>query len=161
MNIFVQYVQQDVGLRVRIIPVGYLVEKLGMAFRDVGVIPLLALYKFQIGKTEIGKRFQVILDICPRRTNHINVDGQTMGRLSEYEHQCRSALENQGQPARPTFQAATMRGLLFHQVLVIECNADETCPIHSVVKHSFFIIVYSNYSGWTIILPSPSVCRHT
>ena len=52
MNIFVQYVQQDVGLRVRIIPVGDLVEKLGMAFRDVSVISLPALYKFQIGKTE-------------------------------------------------------------------------------------------------------------
>ena len=120
MNIFVQYVQQDVGLRVRIIPVGYLVEKLGMAFRDVGVIPLLALYKFQIGKTEIGKRFQVILDICPRRTNHINVDGQTMGRLSEYEHQCRSALENQ-RTAGPDqhFKQRQCADYFFYQVLVI------------------------------------------
>ena len=120
MNIFVQYVQQNVRLRVRIIPVGDLVEKLGMAFRDVGVIPLLALYKFQIGKTEIGKRFQVILDICPLMSYHINVEGQTMGRLSEYEHQCRSALENQ----RTTGSDQHLKqrqgaDYFFYQVLVI------------------------------------------
>lgn len=46
MNIFIQYVQQNVGLRVSIISVCYPIEKLGMTFGNVGIIPLLAFYEF-------------------------------------------------------------------------------------------------------------------
>ena len=74
MNVLVQYVQQDIGLGVRVVPVSYLIEKLGMAFRYVRVVPLLALHEFQIDKAKIGKRFQIVLYIGSGRTDDINVD---------------------------------------------------------------------------------------
>lgn len=72
--VFAQYIQQDIGLSIRVVPVSYLIEKLGMDFRYVRVVPLLALHEFQIDKAKIGKRFQIVLYIGSGRTNDINVD---------------------------------------------------------------------------------------
>ncbi len=74
MDVFIQHIQQDIGLRISIVPVSNLIEKFGMAFGNVCIVTLLAFHKFQIDETEIGKRLQIIFDIGSGRTNDINVD---------------------------------------------------------------------------------------
>ena len=55
MDVLVQHIQQDIRLRISIVPVGNLIEKLGMALGNVRIVTLLAFYKFQVDKAEIGK----------------------------------------------------------------------------------------------------------
>ena len=134
MNIFVQYVQQNVRLRVRIIPVGYLVEKLGMAFRDVGVIPLPALYKSQISKTEIGKRFQVILDICPGgQITSMSMDR----RWADFPSMSINAvppLKTKGQPAPTNISSSDNARITFFDQVLCHCNATRMRPARSILS---------------------------
>ena len=44
MDVFIQYIQQDIRLGFRIIPVCYFIEELGVALGNLCIIPLFAFY---------------------------------------------------------------------------------------------------------------------